>query len=40
MCPRHWGQSIVNRRDLPGSAVLRTLCFLCMGCGFEPWSGN
>ena len=39
-CPRHWAQSIVNRRDFPGSSLIRTLYFQCMECGFEPWSGN
>ena len=25
--------------DFPGSPV-RTLCFQCKGCGFDPWLGN
>ena len=39
-CPSSWGQSIVNRRDLPGSSAIRTLYFQCMACVFEPWSRN
>ena len=25
---------------VPGSPVVRTLNFHCMGCRFNPWSGN
>ena len=27
-------------REFPGGPVVRTLCFHCRGCGFNPWSGN
>ena len=27
-------------RDFPGGPVVKTLCFECRGCGFNPWSGN
>ena len=27
-------------REFPGSAVVRTPCFHCQGCRFNPWSGN
>ena len=27
-------------RDFPGGPVVKTLCFHCRGCGFNPWSGN
>ena len=26
--------------DFPGGPVVGTLCFHCMGHGFDPWSGN
>ena len=26
--------------DFPGSPVVKTPCFQCRGCGFDPWSGN
>ena len=26
--------------DFPGSPVVKTLCFQCMGCRFYPWSGT
>ena len=25
---------------LPGGPVIRTPCFHCFECGFDPWSGN
>ena len=27
-------------RTFPGGPVVKTLNFLCRGCGFDPWSGN
>ena len=27
-------------RDFSGGPVVKTLCFHCRGCGFDPWSGN
>ena len=30
----------LSLRDFPGSPVVKTLCFQCMGHGFNPWSGN
>ena len=26
--------------DFPGGPVVKTLCFHCRGCGFNPSSGN
>ena len=26
--------------DFPCGPVVRTPCFQCRGCGFDPWSGN
>ena len=26
--------------DSPGGPVVKTPCFQCRGCGFDPWSGN
>ena len=26
--------------DFPGGAMVKTLCFLCSGHGFNPWLGN
>ena len=26
--------------DFPGGPVVRTLCFQCRGCGFDPRMGN
>ena len=26
--------------DFPGRQVVKTLCFHCRGCGFDPWSGE
>ena len=26
--------------DFPGGPVVKTPCFHCRGCGFNPWSGN
>ena len=26
--------------DFPGGLVVKTLCFYCMGHGFDPWLGN
>ena len=27
-------------RDFSGGSVVKTLCFHCKGCGFDPWLGN
>ena len=32
--------STVSPGDFPGCPVVKTLCFQCRGCGFNPWSGN
>ena len=29
-----------NMRKFPGSPVVKTPCFHCRGCGFDPWSGK
>ena len=26
--------------EFPGGPVVRTLCYHCQGCRFNPWSGN
>ena len=26
--------------DFPGGSVVKTLCFYCMGCAFDPWLGS
>ena len=36
--PQALGPVHRNRRDFPGSSLIRTLYFQCMECGFEPWS--
>ena len=33
-------QKEMNPRDFPGGQVVKTQCFHCRGCGFNPWLGN
>ena len=30
-------QKIIMTWDFPGCPVVKTLCFQCKGCGFNPW---